>query len=75
MSERIQLFDLELKISFKFDIETRADHNLRFRDRIERLKRTNHSFFHDRKQKTNWFRSQKNETLTSLQQKTVSFLS
>jgi hypothetical protein len=30
MSERRQLFDLELKISFRFDIKTRADHNFMF---------------------------------------------
>jgi aminopeptidase C len=93
MSERIQLFDLELKISFLYDIVTKAYHNFMFRFNLEtkrcvlfkllsarkknqtttfnisvfkREKRTNHLFFHDRKQKTNCFRSQKNKTLTSL---------
>jgi hypothetical protein len=36
MSERIQLFDLKLKISFRFDIENKADHNLCF-DSISKL--------------------------------------
>jgi hypothetical protein len=36
MSERIQLFDLELKFSVRFDIETRADHrNFVFRFDLE----------------------------------------
>jgi hypothetical protein len=35
MSERIQLSDLQLKILFKFDIETRADHNFRFQLDLE----------------------------------------
>jgi hypothetical protein len=33
---KIQLFDLELKISFRFDLETRADHNFMFRFDLER---------------------------------------
>jgi tricorn protease-like protein len=35
MSEQIQLFDLELKISFGYDIETRANYNFRFRFDLE----------------------------------------
>jgi hypothetical protein len=35
MSERTQLFDLELKISFRFDIETKTSHHFMFRFDIE----------------------------------------
>jgi hypothetical protein len=35
MSKQIQIFDLEPKILFRFDIETRADHNFMFQFDLE----------------------------------------
>jgi hypothetical protein len=44
MYKRIQLFDRKLKISFRFDIETKTNHRRMFRFDIE----TKHSVFFKR---------------------------
>jgi hypothetical protein len=61
-------FDIETKrcILFKLSYERKQNKTKTFKIVLNyRYKRAKHAFFHERKQKTNRFRSQKNETLAS----------